>query len=545
MPPTGRPIGYRGIACDPYSVEWYGAVGDGAVDDTASIPAALDAAAAAGGGVVYLPRGVYRITDTLLVGSNVTVRGDGPGATILRGKVGNYAGKTSGGTTIAATLAAVGANHVSVQGLTVDHQTNLTTANGIAFLPASVVAQDYQGTPCTDVAVHGVEVFGNAPAQYLIWSFRSQRIKVTHCTLDGYWTNGASTQEGIEIAGGYDVLVSKNQVKRIGNHAINVSPIATYDNMELDGLVVSDNVVQSSPIGIFLATYYEATDGAQNLSNVVVAGNVVRDCTDTGILMVTGTAGSTVENLAIVDNEVSGGPVAIHLSGLGADTSHRNVLVAGNQCIDQTSVALGAITVTSWHRAVVSDNRVAACAGVGIRVTGAVDVSVVGNEIHGSVSRAVDADTVTRFAMNDNRFVDVSTAGATYGCLIANATDSVALRNTCSMATAFAPIAMTGDRGRLADNVYLSAGAATPWINLCTNANASFAAPAAPVAAAAFVDVANTLATNAANLSAQIRVTQTAGAPNPVTVTRIATGFRLTLAAAAVGNENYAWEIVG
>ena len=41
-----------------------GAVGDGVVDDTAAIQAALDAAAV-GGGSVHLPAGRYRLTSAL------------------------------------------------------------------------------------------------------------------------------------------------------------------------------------------------------------------------------------------------------------------------------------------------------------------------------------------------------------------------------------------------------------------------------------------------------------------------------------------------
>lgn len=61
------------------------AVGDGVADDTAAIQAAIDACPA--GGVVYLPRGVYKTTATLDLRNGVTLRGAhanlmvGPGMT--------------------------------------------------------------------------------------------------------------------------------------------------------------------------------------------------------------------------------------------------------------------------------------------------------------------------------------------------------------------------------------------------------------------------------------------------------------------------------
>lgn len=47
----------------------YGAKGDGVADDTSAIQAAIDVCGAAGGGVVYLPEGSYKISSTLVVGN--------------------------------------------------------------------------------------------------------------------------------------------------------------------------------------------------------------------------------------------------------------------------------------------------------------------------------------------------------------------------------------------------------------------------------------------------------------------------------------------
>ncbi|RPJ30056.1 MAG: hypothetical protein EHM35_12935, partial [Planctomycetaceae bacterium] len=53
----------------------YNAVADGATDATAAIQNALNAAAAAGGGTVYLPAGIYMIKTHLTVGAGVELRG--------------------------------------------------------------------------------------------------------------------------------------------------------------------------------------------------------------------------------------------------------------------------------------------------------------------------------------------------------------------------------------------------------------------------------------------------------------------------------------
>jgi hypothetical protein len=61
---------------DVVSVKDFGAVGNGVADDTAAIQAAIDAAEAAYRGVVFFPRGFYKITASLKLPSFVTLRGE-------------------------------------------------------------------------------------------------------------------------------------------------------------------------------------------------------------------------------------------------------------------------------------------------------------------------------------------------------------------------------------------------------------------------------------------------------------------------------------
>jgi hypothetical protein len=67
-----------------WNVHDFGAVGDGSTDDAAAIQAAIDAAAAAGGGTVYLPAGRFAVSQTLQVtSSHLTMRGEGTSSVIL------------------------------------------------------------------------------------------------------------------------------------------------------------------------------------------------------------------------------------------------------------------------------------------------------------------------------------------------------------------------------------------------------------------------------------------------------------------------------
>jgi hypothetical protein len=61
---------------DMVNVKDFGAIGDGVADDTAAIQAAIDSIPITGGGV-YFPNGIYIITESLSVGSNTQLFGQG------------------------------------------------------------------------------------------------------------------------------------------------------------------------------------------------------------------------------------------------------------------------------------------------------------------------------------------------------------------------------------------------------------------------------------------------------------------------------------
>ena len=72
------------VAQGVFYVADYGAVGDGATDDTAEIQAAIDACEAAGGGEVIFNTGVYVISSTLVINDhNVHLRGQGAIAYVI------------------------------------------------------------------------------------------------------------------------------------------------------------------------------------------------------------------------------------------------------------------------------------------------------------------------------------------------------------------------------------------------------------------------------------------------------------------------------
>lgn len=76
-------------AMQVFNVQGYGAKADGVANDAPAIQAAIDAATAAGGGIVYLPPGTYLCNQTLLLdrstnASRVSLVGSGSGSATLK-----------------------------------------------------------------------------------------------------------------------------------------------------------------------------------------------------------------------------------------------------------------------------------------------------------------------------------------------------------------------------------------------------------------------------------------------------------------------------
>jgi len=130
-----------------FNVKAYGATGDGTTDDTADVQAAIDAAAAVGG-VVLFPKGTY-ILGGIVSTSSVNLVGQGRG-TILKLKDGASAGLTGG-----IWLAFSGDDGFTVADLTLDGNdaNNTTLYRALYFVTA------------TNVDIHNIyahDVYGQA-----------------------------------------------------------------------------------------------------------------------------------------------------------------------------------------------------------------------------------------------------------------------------------------------------------------------------------------------------------------------------------------------
>jgi hypothetical protein len=350
--------------------------------DEVRVQQALDAAAAAGGGTVELGPGILQTCQTLLIRSNVHLKGAGRGATIVRGSSA-ITGKSVNGAYIGATIGGAGVNNVSVSDLTVDHWSYSRNANGISFVPTGI---DYTGTIPTNWSIERVEIFGSGVAayhNYMIWNLKGQHVKIIHNWVTGGFPIPVASpvpQEGIETFGGYDVLISGNSVQGVGGACINAGS-AGIPASDTVGLRITENYVFGCDVGIHTGTSSE--NGGQNNVHTLIQGNVIMYARSAGI-DVRVAPGTFEKDLQIVGNSIrvigpSDQAVGIHL--LSGSTSISGTIVERNHVELVTGANAHGIRLVSYPNARIVGNFVSQTAAQGIHVYASDDVELARNRI--------------------------------------------------------------------------------------------------------------------------------------------------------------------
>jgi hypothetical protein len=373
-----------------------------------SIQQALDNAAAAGGGTVFLPAGVFNVCQTLVIGSNVHLRGAGRGATILRGSTA-VGGKFVDGAYLGTTIGAAGANNVTVSDLTIDHLTHSRNANGISFVPTG---SSYTGIVPTNILVERVEVLASniGHHNYLIWNFKGQHVKIRDNWLDGGYgapIAAPQPQEGIESFGGVDVLITGNTVRGVAGACINVGSAGIPDSTTM-GVTVSNNFLYGCHMGVNLGTSAE-NGGQHNLESKIV-DNFIYYATLAGINIPV-QDGTTQRNLEITGNTIRStgpGPFAtgIRISAYpGSEIV--SVLVARNTIDTVTGLHGQGITAFLGANVRVLDNLVSKTSGSAIVGYQSNDVEIARNRIDRPGSYGIYlGPTIERVIVLDNLLID-------------------------------------------------------------------------------------------------------------------------------------------
>ncbi|MBA1242411.1 M10 family metallopeptidase C-terminal domain-containing protein [Pseudomonas japonica] len=354
-----------------FDVRDYGAKGDGSTDDTQAIQKAIDAAAAAGGGKVYVPSGTWVVSDSdgsgnaLAVKSNVTLTGDGAGDTVLKLADGGASGTTSLlGVTSASTV-----RDAAVSNLTLDGNQANTSGEVSGWSQAganSVTNLVIDGVTATHFSGSGFDL--TAPAVNL--TVRNSTAQ--NNTLDGFTLGGDLSAATFQDNHGVDN----------GRNGINVT-------LGGQALSLTDNIASGNAgDGIFVHNESGVDTGYFS----VIGGDVYDNAGD-GV-RVRGIEYAGIYRVDIHGNGASG----VNLQGTTHVEVSDNIIHDNAQTTDTAEVAIRSLGSTNGTQNFVYDNIITGGAQSTWGVaeipssTAGVDGSVIfGNVINGTQAGDINA----------------------------------------------------------------------------------------------------------------------------------------------------------
>ena len=260
---SGVTTPYAGLVPSVVNVKDFGATGDGSTDDTAAVQAAIDAVSS--GGEVFFPAGTYLVSNTLTVGSNVSLRGSSH-------TTAKIVGDPTPGTGIREQnlFYATGESNIKVEGLRFDMRNDAITPS----LASSYLENVFQFLSCTDVTIRDCyfERMINGAISFNATSVaHTSNLLVEHCEF----VNGA--QFGVKaIRFADNVRFIRNTFYNVINEGITGTltggkPMAMTGTV--DGEMSFNRVVQDNGYGGSIIVEYR---DARPSEHIKIHGNYVK-----------------------------------------------------------------------------------------------------------------------------------------------------------------------------------------------------------------------------------------------------------------------------
>lgn len=311
-----------------YDIRDFGGVGDGTTDNRAAFAAAVAEINAAGGGVLYVPKGVWGIGPTanaslggVRLGSNTVLRGDGIGLTVIKAlDLGN-----TDLTGIVRTYSGIENENVLIRDLTIDGNKSGQTgfANIINFYcgvtPDNRVLRDkniYLVNVESKDARNGTTGSSNPGRGYgidpheMVDNFVMLNCVVHGCELDGVIHDGVYNFKNIGTSSYSN-----------GRHGFN------YVKESYNGLVLGNQSYDNGANGILIQ---------QNSNNIRVIGNMVDNNAEQGIRVRRGDV--ITDTFCILGQNIirDSGRSGINITGACYNEVSNNLISGSSKSADDT-----------------------------------------------------------------------------------------------------------------------------------------------------------------------------------------------------------------
>jgi hypothetical protein len=372
------------------SAQWvdvrkYGADPTGVADSTTSIQSALDLS-----GVIYLPKGTYKISSDLTYKSNTVIRGDGYNLTIIR----NTTGRTDTKTILRPYLGS-GSDNVYITGITFD-QNGSSYSDSASDMSVSV-------DNCSDVTLSNVK-FKDSITMGLWVGNNVSKLKIFNSIVD------TSRGGGISLFGDIsDIIVSGNYFYSCKDDALAFQDLAgaTFGPRNI---VVSSNIFSNN-----------------NSRNSL-------DSTPHGILIYGGKLVTITGN--VIDNTVSDGIAVIQgqtFRSSGVNITGNVISNAGNTSDNVSGVPRNGIRIYNSDNVVISGNSVLDAKNNGVITNDVIGIAITGNRVGGSYYAGIYLWDTSHSALSSNLVYNSGVGGIDSSGLILFSTDNVTYNNNISI----------------------------------------------------------------------------------------------------------------
>jgi len=338
---------------DYVSVKRFGAKGDGITDDTASIQNAISYINSQGGGQLYFPKGIYSVSQSIILYANMQLYGEGRNNTII---------KLKNNTNLTEIIQLTEKDNVTLKDFTLDcNSNNGTTGNGITFwksrnnlvsnikiINAHTIALNMSNVE--DSTVEKCFLIGTKVNTVVSFSndditFANGNNKILNNTIENGYLDGIiyNTNNG---------LIDGNTVRKNGlNPTVTAGGI--YSNGHTGLTVVNNTIYSNDGNGVDLINCNSITVGDNKCYNNNSAGIMFSGCHD-------GTIGINI----CKNNGIS--PSTNQDDGISVSDGSYGISITGNRCFDEQTTK-----TQQW----------------GIQVSGTShDISITGNTCNGNMN---------------------------------------------------------------------------------------------------------------------------------------------------------------